>query len=197
MWCQWQAGSVLRAGRVPSKHIAPPVPEEGENSQRCCSPTPFVSLLAWCPAERCLCSPFPKHPSTPGNISLWEMERRVSQRRGWQLEAYMPLRGCGVRSTQAGGEMAGEGSTEEFWCWQVPQVQGRWAKPCWRGCYLAACVASGLWSGHGAADGAWRRAASLSSASSTQVRAWQGGWGPSALISIEVFPGPLRNAIHF
>lgn len=119
------AGRVLRAGKVPSKHIAPPAPEEGENSQRCCSPTPFGSVLAWCPSREVpLSPPFPNihpHPAT----SLPGSARRVSQRRGWQLEAYVPSRGCGGRSPQAavaGGEMAAEGSTEAFWCQEVPHV---------------------------------------------------------------------------
>jgi len=72
-------------------------------------------------------------PQTPFHI-LQHLSlglRRVSQRRGWQLEDYVPLRGCGGRTSQAavaGGQMTGEGSTETFRCWDIPHVQGRWAK---------------------------------------------------------------------
>lgn len=39
----------------------------------------------------------------------------------------MSLRGCSGRSplaAVAGGEKAGEGSTEAFWCLKIPRVQG-------------------------------------------------------------------------
>lgn len=116
----------------------------------------------------------------------------------------MPLRGCGGRSPQAavaGGEKGGEGITEVFWCLKIPHVQGildsltGWNLP-WSMCGIRAVILP--WSSPGCSRdlSAWRRAATLPSVSSAQVRAWQEGWGLSALISIEVFPGPLRNAAH-
>lgn len=117
----------------------------------------------------------------------------------------MLLRGCSGRSplaAVAGGEKAGEGSTEAFWCLRSLVSRAVWTASLdgvllWRMCGIRAVVL--LWSspGHSQDLSAWRRAVSLPSVSSAQVRAWQEGWGLSALISIEVFPGPLRNAVHF
>lgn len=136
---------MLRAGKVPGKHIVPPAPKEGENYQMVLTYPPWEppSLV---PSREVPLSPLPQ-TSFHSLQHLSGIVRRVSQRRGWQLEAYVLLRERGGRSTQAavaGGEMAGEGSTEAFWCCEVPRVQRRWAKPCWRGCCLGACVASGL-----------------------------------------------------
>lgn len=146
------AGRVLRAGNVTSKHIAPPAPWEGEHYERCCPSTPFgacwpgaqQSSASVCPSPNIL--PHPSASSLPGT------KRRVSQKRGWQLEAYMSLRGWGGRSLWAASEeMTGDRSTEAFQCREVPHVQDRWANPHWRGCYLGAHVTSGLWSCHGVA----------------------------------------------
>lgn len=43
---------------------------------------PLWNLLAWCPAERCLCAPFSKYPSTSFSIfSPWDYKESLTEER--------------------------------------------------------------------------------------------------------------------
>lgn len=112
----------------------------------------------------------------------------------------MSLRGCGGRSPQAA--VASGRSGKRFGAQRSLMSRAAWTASVGGMLPRSMCGIRAVvlpWSSPDPSQdlSAWRRAVSLPSVSSAQVRAWQEGRGLSALISIEVFPGPLRNAVHF
>lgn len=117
----------------------------------------------------------------------------------------MSLRGCGGRSPQAAaasGRRLERGSQKRFGVQRSLMSRAAWTAS------VGGMIPQSMygiravvlpWSSPDLSQdlSVWRRVVSLSSVSSAQVQAWQEGWGLSALISIEVFPGPLRNVVHF